>query len=128
MTDDEYYPLSTTPVTLSRSTSAGLPALVIGCALLISACVLMAFNILLFAHGPRGIPVTLGQFAAVLGVVSVAGLGLVAAVLGFRSWGAARDGEPRALGVAATAAGAGGFVAWMIAGINLLFIVFSWSG
>jgi hypothetical protein len=125
MTDDDYYPLSTTPVTLSRGTSAGIAALVIGCTLLVSACVLMAFNILLFGHGLRGIPVGLAKFGAVLGVGSVAVLGLVAVVLGFRSWGATQDGESQALGVAATAAGGAGFVAWGIAGTNLLIILFS---
>ncbi len=129
MTDDDYLPpsssTSTTPISLSPSTGAALSALLIGCALLISACVLMAFNVLLFRGGLRGIPIGLAQFGAVLGIGSIAVLGLVAIVLGIRGWAAAREGESRAVGVAGTAAGIGGWVAWMIAGINLLIILFS---
>ena len=126
MTEDDYLPpSSTTPVALSRSTGAGLSALLIGCSLLISACVLMAFNVLLFRGGMRGIPIGLAQFGAVLGIGSIAVLGLVAIVLGMRGWGATREGESKALSVAGTAAAIGGWVAWVIAGSNLLIILFS---
>ena len=127
--DDEYLPPSAsahaTPISLSHGTAAGLAALLIGCALLISACVLMTFNVLLFRGGLRGIPMGLAQFGAVLGVGSVAALGLVAVVLGVRGWGATKEGESKALAVAGTGAAVGGWVAWMIAGVNLLIILFS---
>jgi hypothetical protein len=125
MTDDDYLPPSTTQVTLSRSASGGLAALVIGCTLLISACVLMAFNIILWGHGFRGIPIGLAQVGGVIGIGSITVLGVVAVAVGANAWGAARSGESSLLGVAGTTAGAGGLVAWLIAGINLLLILFS---
>jgi hypothetical protein len=128
MLEDEYLPpsaTSSTPVSLSRSTSAGLAALMIGCTLLISACVLMAFNVVLFRGGLGGIPRGLALFGAVLGVGSVALMGLVGVVLGLRGWSATQTGESRALGVGGTATASGGFVGWMIAGINLLIILLS---
>lgn len=123
MTDDDFLPppgaSGGTPVALSPATGAALAALLVGCALLVGACVLMAFNVLLFRGGLRGIPIALAQFGAVLGVGCVAALGLLAIVTGFRGWSAP------GLGAAALGASAAGWVAWMVAGINLLIILFS---
>jgi hypothetical protein len=125
MTEDDYLPPSTTSVSLSSGTAAGLAGLLIGCALVVSACVLMVFNVLLFGHGFRGIPVGLAQFGGVMGVPSVTLLGVLAVAFGLKSWGSARSGESGVLGAAATAASAAGLVAWLVAGINLLIILFS---
>jgi hypothetical protein len=130
MTEDEFLPADPpTGLTLSRSTSAGLAGLVIGCTLLVSACVLMAFNVLLFVHffaGRRGLPIGLALVGATIGLSGVAVLGVVAFVLGIRSWSSARAGEARALGVAATLAGLVGLIAWLIASINLMVILLSY--
>jgi hypothetical protein len=124
VTDDDFLPPSgtgerATPVALSPVTGAALAALVVGCALLVGACVLMAFNVLLFRGGLRGIPLELAQFGAVLGVGCVAALGVLAIVTGFRGWSAP------GFGAVALGASAAGWVAWMVAGINLLIILFS---
>lgn len=125
MSEDEFLPPPTAAtLSLSRSTSAGLAGLLIGCTLLVSACVLMVFNVILFSRGMRGVPEELARIGGVIGVLGVALLGALAVLLGLRSWGTARRGESRALGVAATAAGAAGLIAWLIAGIDLLMILF----
>jgi hypothetical protein len=128
MTDDDFLPPSTTPtpVGLSPGTAAGLAALLIGCTLLVSACVLMAFNVILFghfSHGMRGIPMRLSQFGAFTGLMGVLVLGFFGIVLGIRGWSAATKGEGRALGIAATAASIVGLIAWLIASISLMMIL-----
>ena len=126
MSEDDFLPPSaTTPVlSLSKSTSAGLAGLLIGCTLLVSACVLLVFNVILFSRGMRGIPEELARIGGLIGVLGVVVLGLLSVLLGLRSWSSARRGESRALGIAATAASAAGLVAWLIAGIDLLMILF----
>lgn len=125
MTEDDYLPPSTGSVSLSAGAAAGLAGLLIGCTLIISACVLMVFNVILFSRGFVGIPIGLAQLGGVIGVPSVALLGVFAVGFGFKSWGSVRSGESGVLGAAATAAGGAGLVAWLIAGINLLIILFS---
>jgi hypothetical protein len=123
MTDDEFLPSAPTALTLSPGTAAGLAGLLIGCTLLLSACVLMVFNVILFSRGLRGVPIALAQIGGVIGVAGVALLGGLAVVLGLRSW-VSGPGESATLGAAATAASAVGQVAWLIAGIDLLMILF----
>lgn len=126
MSEDDYLPPgSATGVWPSRAAGAGLVALAVGCALLVSACVMMCFNVLLFRGGLGGIPRGLGLFAAFLGVGSVALMGLVAVISGARGWAAVGEDEPKALSAGGTAAAAGGLVAWLIAGTNLLIILLS---
>src|SRR5688572_16343436 len=127
MTEDDFLPPSNTTVSLSAGTAAGLAGLLIGCTLIVSACVLMVFNVVLFSRGFRGIPIGLAQFGGAVGVPSVALLGVLAVGFGFKSWGSVRCGESGALGAAATAASGAGLVAWLVAGINLLIILFSAS-
>lgn len=126
MTEDDYLPPASAAnaVSLSASTSAGLAGLLIGCTLLVSACALMVFNVLLFRGGLRGIPIDLARVGAIVGVFGVALLGVLAVVCGVRSWGGARRGESALLGAAATAAGVVGLVAWLVAGIDLVMILF----
>ena len=124
MTDDDYQPPGSNSFSLSPGVSGGLAALLIGCTLLISACALMVFNVLLFSRGLRGIPRDAAQFGGVVGVVGVALFGLVAVGLGIHGWvAAAKRGEATALGIAGTAAALIGFVGWAIAGIDLLAIL-----
>lgn len=122
MTDDDYLPPSSPQFVLSPGTAAGIAGLLIGCTLLISACVLMVFNVILFRGGMRGIPRDLATLGGGVGVLGVACLGLVGVVMGFRSWGA-KKGESGALGGAATAAAGVGLIGWLIAGIDLMMIL-----
>jgi hypothetical protein len=124
MSDDDYEPPSSSAVSLSAGTSWGLAALLIGCTLLISACALMVFNVILFQGGLFGIPRDLARLGGTIGVIGVAVLGLLAVIFGVRGWvAAARRGESVAFGVAGTLAAVVGFVAWAIAGIDLLAIL-----
>ena len=121
MTEDEYAIPGPGSVSLSPAVGWGLAGLLIGCTLLLSACVLMVFNVLLFMRGMRGVPRDLAQVGGVIGVGGVALLGVLAVIFGYRGWSAAsRREESGALGVAGCAAGAVGLVAWLIAGIDLL--------
>lgn len=126
MTDDEYAP-PTTPagVALSTGTGAGLAGLLIGCTLLISACALMVFNVLLFIQGMRGVPRDLAQIGGIAGVSGVTILGVCGVTFGARGWVAAnRTGESNALGIAGTATATVGLIAWIVAGADLIFILF----
>ena len=126
MTDDDFVPPSANQLTLSAGTGWGLAGLFIGCTLLISACALMVFNVLLFIQGMRGVPRDLARLGSLIGVGGVALLGAFAVLCGLRGWSAAnRAGESPALGVAGTVSGSVGFGAWVIAGTDLIFIVFS---
>ena len=71
MHDDDFGPPSPTQLSLSTGTAGGLAGLLIGCSLLISACALMVFNILLFSHGFRGIPRDLAKLGGVVGVLGI---------------------------------------------------------
>jgi hypothetical protein len=123
MTDDDFLPPSATQIALSPSAGAGIAGLLIGCTLLVSACMLMVFNVILHTRGLLGVPRDLAQVGGFIGTGVVALLGVFAVVLGIRSWGAARKGESRALGIGATAASAVGLIAWLVAGIDLMMIL-----
>ena len=125
MTDDDFEPPSSRGgMSLSQGVSSGLVALLIGCALLISSCALMVFNIVLFQGGLAGIPLDLARLGGVIAVVGVAAFGILAIVFGVRGWNAAsRAGESTAFGVAGTLAAIVGFVGWVIAGLDLLMIL-----
>jgi hypothetical protein len=110
--DDEYRP---GPPASARNAdlARGLGALLVGLALLISACVLEVFNVVLFRTGFGGIPRDLATLGGFVGCGAVALLGLFAVVQGAR----ARFGAlaPLAAGV--------DLVAWLIASINLMMIL-----
>lgn len=102
----------------------GLAGLLIGCTLLLSACTLMVFNVILFLSGLNNIPLDLARPAAMVATGGVAALGVLALVFGVRGWaGAARRGESAAFGVAGTAAAAVGLIAWLVAGVDLLAVL-----
>ena len=122
--DDEYHFPESNSVSLSAGVGWSLASLSIGCTLLISACVLMVFNIILFESRLRGIPKELAQIGGVIGMVAVALLGVCAVLWGYRGWSAAvRKGEATALGVAGTVVSVVGLVAWLIAAIDLLAVL-----
>lgn len=122
MTDDDYQPPPRGESVIGSGW--GLAALLIGCTLLISACVLMVFNIILFRGGMVGIPRDLARAAGVVSVAGVALLGLLAIRCGAKGWsGAGTRGESPALGVAGTAAAVVGTIAWLVAGADLLMIL-----
>jgi hypothetical protein len=115
--DDEYRP---GPPAGARDAdfARGLGALLIGCALFVGACVLEVFNVLLFRGGMRGIPREPSVVAGFVGCGAVALLGLFAAVKG--AGAARRTGFGSLAPLAATV----GLIAWLIASINLLAILF----
>jgi hypothetical protein len=122
--DDDYGADGATTVSLSAGAAGGLAGLLIGLALLVSACALMVFNVFLFGIGLRGIPIDIARIGGAIGVVGVAALGVVGVVVAIRAWSAAaRNGESVALGGAGTAAAVVGLVGWLIAGIDLLAIL-----
>jgi hypothetical protein len=124
VTDDDYHVPSGDSVALSGGAAWGLAGLAIGCTLLVAACVLMVFNVILFSLAPDNVPLDWAQLGGAVGVGGVALLGLLAVFAGVRGWSAAaRRGESVALGVTGTAAGVAGLVAWLIAGIDLLLVL-----
>jgi hypothetical protein len=122
MSEDDFHP----PIGgfVGLDAAWGLAGLLIGCALLVSSCTLMVFNIVLFRGGLAGVPLDIARPAAVVGVIAVAGLGAAATGFGVRGWaGAVRRGESAALGVAGSMTGLVGLVAWFIAGGDLLAVL-----
>lgn len=125
MTDDDFLPPSANQISFSTSAGAGLSALLIGCTLLISACVLMVFNVILFRGGLGGIPHDLALIGAVIGIGSIVVLGVFALIMGIRGWSAVKPGESSTIVVGGVFASGSGLIAWLIAGINLHIILLS---
>jgi len=120
MPDFEYPADDATALTsFLKAAGWGLSALLIGCALLLSACTLMVFNVILFHGGLRGIPIELAHYAGIIGTAGVAILGLVSIGFGIRGWQSGAAG----FGVAGTVASLVGLVAWLIASGDLLAIL-----
>jgi FtsH-binding integral membrane protein len=106
--------------------SGGIVALVLGCTLLLAACILMVFNVLLFTSGLFGIPIEIAQIGALIGTMGVAVLGIAGISFGVRGWlAASRQQEPTAFGAAGTMAAIVGLIAWLIASTDLMLILFS---
>jgi len=102
----------------------GLASLLIGCTLLVAACVVLVFNVLLFHGGPGGIPTLLAFAGGVIGTLAVSVLGLASLLFGMRGWQQAYAvGSSPALGVAGMAVSIAGLVAWLIAAIDLILIL-----
>jgi hypothetical protein len=115
--DDDYRP-GAPAGTRTEEFARGLAALLIGLALLLSACVLEVFNVLLFRGGMRGIPRDLSLVGGFVGCGAVSLLGLFAAVKGA---GAVRR---TGFGWLAPLAATVGLIAWLIASVNLMAILF----
>jgi hypothetical protein len=120
---------SAPPAPFTGFTSAaqwGLASLLIGCTLLVAACVTLVFNILLFRTGRAGIPVAPAFAAGLIG--SLAGFALGLASVLFAIWACRQAYAARsspALGVAGLGASATGLAAWLIAAIDLMAILYS---
>jgi len=106
----------------------GLASLLIGCTLLLAACVTLGFNVVLFHAGPRGIPTGLAFAGGLIGALVVAMLGLTSIMFGIRGWQhASAAGSSHALPIAGVAASAVGLVAWLIAAIDLMMILLAFN-
>src|SRR5262245_42090982 len=96
----------------------GLASLLIGCALLVAACVVLVFNVLLFRGGPAGIPTGLAFAGGLIGTLVVSALGLASLLFGIRaSQQAYAAGSSPALGVAGVVTSFAGLLVWLIAAI-----------
>src|SRR5262245_14280849 len=76
-------------VPLTGFTSAaqwGLASLLIGCTVLMAACVTLVFNVLLFRGGPAGIPTDLAFAGGLIGALVVSALGLAGLLFGVVGW------------------------------------------
>jgi hypothetical protein len=113
------------PVTgFTSAVQWGLASLLIGCTLLLAACVVLVFNVLLFRGGPAGIPTLLAFAGGVIGTLAVSALGLASLLFGMHGWRQAYAvGSSPALGVAGVTVNIAGLVAWTIAALDLLFIL-----
>src|ERR1700722_8438415 len=79
----------------------GLASLLIGCTLLVAACVILVFNVILFRAGPAGIPTTLAFTGGLIGALAVSVLGLASLLFGVWGWQRAHlENSTPALGVA----------------------------
>jgi hypothetical protein len=107
----------------------GLASVLVGCTLLVAACVLLVFNVLLFRAGPAGIQIGLAFAGALLGALAVSALGLASLLFGVRGVQQAyAEGSSPALAVAGLGASLAGLAAWLIAAIDLIAILYSFSG
>jgi len=106
----------------------GLASLLLGCTLLLAACVTLVFNVVLFRGGPDGIPTGVALAGGLIGALVVSALGVAAVVFGILGWQRAyAERSSPALGVAGTFASAVGLVAWLIAAVDLIVILYSFA-
>lgn len=106
----------------------GLASVVIGCTLLVAACVVLVFNVLLFRGGPADIPIGLALAGGLIGTLVVSALGLASLLFGVRGWQQAyAGGSSPGLPIAGVAASVAGLAAWLIAAIDLLVILYSFN-
>jgi hypothetical protein len=104
----------------------GLASLFIGCTLLLAACIILVFNVLLFRGGPAGIPVGLAFMGGLIGTAGLSALGLASFMFGVYGWRQAHMiGSSPALAVAGVFVSLAGLMAWLIAAIDLLMILLS---
>jgi hypothetical protein len=106
----------------------GLASVLIGCTLLLAACVTLVFNVLLFRGGPAGIPTALAFAGGLIGTLVVSALGLASLLFGIRGWQLAYAARSTpVLPVAGAAVSFAGLVAWLIAAIDLMMILHSFN-
>jgi hypothetical protein len=108
---------------------SGLASLMIGCALLLMAAILMIFTLELFQHvgdGNRTFNLALAVVFAIVTLLAVAGLGVVGIVCGQLGWRqAAAERSSVVLPMTGVLASSIGFAMWLCAGLHLLAILFS---
>ncbi len=106
----------------------GLASLLIGCTLLLASSVTLVFNVVLFRAGASGIPTGLALVGGLIGCLAVSALGLASLLFGILGWSRAyATGTSPALGVAGVAVSLAGLVAWLIAAIDLIAILESFT-
>jgi drug/metabolite transporter (DMT)-like permease len=107
----------------------GLASLLIGCTLLIAACVLLVFNVVLFRAGPAGIPTALAFAAGLIGALVVCALSVASVLFGIWGWQEAQAERASAgLSVAGITVSFVGSITWLIAAIDLNMILGGFLG
>jgi hypothetical protein len=106
----------------------GLASILIGCTLLVTASVVLVFNVLLFHGGPAGIPTGLALAGGLIAALVVSALGLASLLFGVRGWQEAyASSSSPGLSIAGVGASVVGLVAWMIVAIDLIAILTSFN-
>jgi hypothetical protein len=106
--------------------TVGLASVIIGCTLLVAACVVLIQNVLLFRGDPEGTPTALALAAGLIGTLIVSALGVARPVFGIHGWRQpCAAGSAPGLPIAGAGVSAAGLVAWLIAAIDLLVILYS---
>jgi drug/metabolite transporter (DMT)-like permease len=106
----------------------GLASLLIGCTLLVAACVTLVFNTVLFRGGPAGIPTALAFAGGLIGALVVTALGVASLVFGIWSWQEAHaERSSSGLGVAGMTVSFVGSIAWLISAIDLIMVLHSFT-
>ena len=106
----------------------GLASLVIGSVILLASPVLLAFNTI-FAHSGRyGLPLGLAWTASMIGWSALLILAGVNVWFGIHGWRLSRQhNQPVAFGVAGTLMAGAAVLGWLIAGIDLILVLASFS-
>jgi len=116
------------PQPLPDSAQWGFASLLIGGVLLLASCVLLVFNIIFWKAGRGGIPMVFAFAAGLIGVAGVFCLGIASLVFGIWGWQEAyANRHCPALAIAGTFISLVGLAAWLIAGIDLIMILHSFS-
>lgn len=120
------------PVSLPSGLSAGaqwsLASLAIGSMIFVASPILLAFNTI-FANGGRyGVPMGLAWTASMIGWSALLILALVSVGFGVYGWTQCRRyGDCVAFGVAGTVMSIAAALGWLIAGIDLIMVLASFS-
>ncbi|HKD38317.1 MAG TPA: hypothetical protein VKB78_15995 [Pirellulales bacterium] len=106
----------------------GIASMAIGGMIFIASPILLAFNTI-FANGSRyGVPIGLAWTASMIGWSLVLVLAFVSIGIGVYGWTVSRrSGRSVAFGVAGTVMSAAAALGWLIAGIDLILVLASFS-
>jgi hypothetical protein len=118
-----------TPITgFTSAVQWGLASVLIGCTVLVTASVVLVFNVLLFHGGPVGIPTGLALAGGLIATLVVSGLGLAGLSFGVRGWQQAyAEGSSPGLSIAGVGASVTALAAWLIVAIDLVAILLSFN-
>ncbi len=120
------------PASPANGLSAGqqwsLAALAIGSVIFVASPILLAFNTILANGNHYGIPMGLAWTASMIGWSAVVIVAFVNLGFGIYGWSQCRyTGHSVAFGVAGTIMSAAGALGWIIAGIDLIIVLASFS-
>ncbi len=106
----------------------GLASLTIGSVIFLASPILLLFNTIFAQGGRAGVPMGAAWTASMIGwslllLLAIASIGF--GIRGIRL--ACREGQSLALGVAGTCMSIGGFLSWLIAGIDLIIVLARFS-